>query len=61
MYPEARRVFGLRGEATPAQIMLAQDISRVLNLEMPSELTKQAVSDFIASNIRKYRRVKVDS
>lgn len=58
MYPEARRVFGLRGEATPAQIMLAQDISKELCIEMPQEQTKQAMSDFIASNIRKYRRVK---
>lgn len=48
MYPEVRRVYGLQGEATPAQIKYATYLAERMCVELPKEKTKQAYSDFIA-------------
>jgi hypothetical protein len=58
MYPSIRRVNGLCGEATIAQVEYAQQISKTLDIELPREKTKQAYSDFISQNARKYKKRK---
>lgn len=59
MYPEIRRVCGLKGNATPAQIEFAKKISKAFAVEMPTDKSKQAYGDFIAKNSAKYKKRKV--
>lgn len=58
MYPEIRRVYGLQGAATPAQIEYAKRISEAFKVAMPTETTKQAYGDFIAKYSAKYKKMR---
>lgn len=58
MYPYPKRVCGLRGEASPAQIKYVEQIHLLLGVEKPEEKTKQAYSDFINRYQKKYKIVK---
>ena len=58
MYPEIRRVYGLQGEATPAQIEYARKIAEAFEVEPPKDKTKQAYGDFIAKYSAKYKKRK---
>ena len=55
MYPTLSRVTGLTGEATPKQIEYAEEMYRLLGNELPEERTKQAYSDYINANVKKYK------
>ena len=55
MYPHPKRVCNLTGQASPKQIEYAMDIGRMLKIELPQEQTKQAYSDFINANVKKYK------
>lgn len=55
MYPKQVRRTGMRGEPTPAQVAYAIDISRMLDVDMPEEKTKQAYSDYINRYANKYK------
>ena len=56
MYHTIRRVCGLQGEATAAQIEYADTISKFLQIDLPEEKTKQAYSDFISQYAVKYKK-----
>lgn len=58
MYPNPMRVTGMKGNPTPAQIRLAEQISKVLGIDLPGEKSKQAYSDFINRYQKKYKIVK---
>lgn len=58
MYPEIKRVYGLQGEATPAQIEYARKISEAFGVEPPKDKTKQAYGDFIAKYSAKYKKMR---
>lgn len=49
------RLYGLTGEPTQAQVKYAESICSLLGLSLPAEKTKQAYSDFINKNVRKYK------
>ena len=55
MYPYPKRVCGLRGEASPAQIKYVEAIHLLLGVEKPEEKTKQAYSDFINKYAKRYK------
>ena len=55
MYPHPKRVCNLTGQASTKQIEYAMDIGRMLKIELPQEQTKQAYSDFINANVKKYK------
>ena len=57
MYPEVRRAYGLMGDATKKQIEYAEMIHEVTGAGLPTEMTKQAYSDYISTNVREYKRV----
>ena len=50
------RGLNLKGEATPAQIKLAEAIHALIGMELPVEKTKQAYSDYIGRHSRKYEQ-----
>ena len=58
MYPEIRRVCGLKGDATPAQIELAKKIAEAFAVEMPTDMSKQSYGDFIAKYSAKYKKMR---
>lgn len=58
MYPYPKRVCGLRGEASPAQIKYVEEIHLLLGVEKPEKETKQSYSDFINRYQKKYKIVK---
>lgn len=49
------RVCNLTGDPSPKQIEYANNICTLLGLTLPAEKTKQAYSDFINKNVRKYK------
>ena len=55
MYPHPKRVCNLTGQASPKQIEYAENIHKMLGIDLPREQTKQAYSDFINANIKKYK------
>lgn len=58
MYPEIRRVCGLKGDATPAQIEFAKKIAEAFAVKLPTDKSKQAYGDFIAKYSAKYKKRK---
>ena len=58
MYPEIRRVCGLKGDATPAQIELAKKIAEAFAVALPTDKSKQAYGDFIAKYSVKYKKIR---
>lgn len=55
MYHSVIRRTGLKGEATNKQIEYAESIAELLGIGMPTEKTKQAMSDFINANVMRYK------
>jgi len=55
MYPHPMRVSGMRGDPTPAQIRLAEQINRATGIDLPGEKSKQAYSDYINRHMKKYK------
>lgn len=55
MYPHPKRVCNLTGQASQKQIEYAENIHKTLGIDLPREQTKQAYSDFINANIKKYK------
>ena len=45
-------------KATEKQVSYATDIANRLNLQLPSEYTKQAYSQFISDNVDAFKRAK---
>lgn len=57
MYPYPKRVCGLSGEASPAQIRYVEQIHLLLGVEKPEEKTKQAYSDYINKYAKRYKEM----
>ena len=55
MYPNPMRVTGMKGEATPAQVRLAEQIKNATGIELPGERSKQAYSDYINKYVKKIK------
>lgn len=55
MYPHPKRVCNLTGQASPKQIEYAENIHKTLGIDLPREQTKQAYSDYINANVKKYK------
>lgn len=55
MYPNPMRVTGMKGDPTPAQIRLAEQISKALGIDLPGEKSKQAYSDYINKHVKKIK------
>lgn len=55
MYPHPKRVTGMTGDPTPAQIRLAEQINRATGIDLPGERSKQAYSDYINKYVKKIK------
>lgn len=55
MYPNPMRVTGMKGNPTPAQIRLAEQINKALGIDLPGEKSKQAYSDYINRHMKKIK------
>jgi hypothetical protein len=49
------RVTGMKGDPTPAQVRLAEQISKALGIDLPGERSKQAYSDYINRHMKKIK------
>ena len=56
----AKRVCGMTGEATPAQINYASKIHEVTGKELPKDQTKQEYGDYISRYVNLYMNILAD-